>query len=638
MIRERNRPTYEPMISEALRSLDDDLRHLLIMHNGYGDTPGMPFEEMAHRLDRPIQDLIEDEKAAIRRLRRPQVAQLMVEIIRMADDMIWQSLENQDGVVYKKGLKQHTENRLSGELLICIKCLYENVRNWLNHHAEKNRIAWYRSEYPKNVINGVIKQFHELEGRTRFPMPYQRIAEQMKTENRLLSLSLALSKNKFEIYRGYVCALPFGSRALRAVRLHLMFFYRYSEEFLPIEKIHTEYLDSYSDDNATARDVIFAMTDHPHMFLKIGNLYWCSIMSEAGSDPYRQKKISAKLEQPDKDKAQFFFKRPRFELSIPELIKETLKNLGMARPGEIEAHVKKKYKNRVEEGANLIPLISGSPDLLQIAPTVYALRENDGNPDPQIVQNEKLLTRSDVRWYVISRYAGEPMNLFFLWTSEMEKKWCSWAQKRATNPAKSRLFQSLMYVADPNNWLADEDEKKYWLEVKKWNGCYYLRHDCKHRIWLKIPPLRDLLILSMCTCKMGGMNWIRVNSMAGYYLFDQHSITHLALLIALRVLKPTDHWQNPHQIGPSADVIRKKLLDVFQIDARSTWDSEVGLELRSQLSTINEKQDLGWINIKDLVLLSKKLAGESVASAMLDAEDANPTPDIMSKQLELPFK
>ena len=102
-------------------------------------------------------------------------------------------------------------------------------------------------------------------------MPYQRIAEQMKTENRLLSLSLALSKNKFEIYRGYVCALPFGSRALRAVRLHLMFFYRYSEEFLTIEKIHTEYLDSYSDDNATARDVIFAMTDHPHMFLKIGN-------------------------------------------------------------------------------------------------------------------------------------------------------------------------------------------------------------------------------------------------------------------------------------------------------------------------------------------------------------------------------
>ncbi len=141
MIRERNRPTYEQMISEALRSLDDDLRHLLIMHNGYGDTPGMPFEEMAHRLDRPIQDLIEDEKAAIRRLRRPQAAQLMVEIIRMADDMIWQSLENQDGVVYKKGLKQHTENRLSGELLICIKCLYENVRNWLNHHADQNRIG-----------------------------------------------------------------------------------------------------------------------------------------------------------------------------------------------------------------------------------------------------------------------------------------------------------------------------------------------------------------------------------------------------------------------------------------------------------------------------------------------------------------
>ena len=129
-----------------------------------------------------------------------------------------------------------------------------------------------------------------------------------------------------------------------------------------------------------------------------------------------------------------------------------------------------------------------------------------------------------------------------------------------------------------------------------------------------------------------------MNSMAGYYFFDQHSITHLALLIALRVLKPTDHWQNPHQIGPSADVIRKKLWDAFQIDALSTWDSEVGLELRKLLSTINEKQDLGWLNFKDLAFLSKKLAGEPVASAMLEAEDAKPPHDTMSKQLELPFK
>ena len=77
------------------------------------------------------------------------------------------------------------------------------------------------------------------------------------------------------------------------------------------------------------------------------------------------------------------------------------------------------------------------------------------------------------------------------------------------------------------------------------------------------------------------MNWIRVNRAAGYYLFDQHSVTHLAIMIALGALKSTDHWQNPHQIGPAAEQILKKLMDAIQIDPTSNWDSDVGLELAS---------------------------------------------------------
>ena len=248
-----------------------------------------------------------------------------------------------------------------------------------------------------------------------------------------------------------------------------------------------------------------------------------------------------------------------------------------------------------------------------------------------------LLTQSDLRWYVMSRFAGEPMNTFPLWTPVMERRWCRWAEKKATNPAKSRLFQSLMYVADPLCWPVSDDEKRSWSEIKKWNASYYLRHDCKHRIWYKIPPLRDLLAISICTCRTGGMNWIRVNRAAGYYLFDQHSVTHLAILIALGALKPTDHWQNPHQIGPAGNELLKKLMDAFQIDPNSNWDTDVGLELRRHLSDLNKNHDIGWINIEDLALLSQKLAGEPIVPHVNDAEVSKPSPDPLPKQLELPF-
>jgi hypothetical protein len=320
-----------------------------------------------------------------------------------------------------------------------------------------------------------------------------------------------------------------------------------------------------------------------------------------------------------------------------DFIKEVVKKQGMVRPKEIESYVREKYKDRVDENTQIAPLVADSHDLLQVAPTVYALRETHGNLDPQSAQAEMLLTKSDLRWYVMSRYAGEPMNTFPLWTPGMESMWCRWAQKRAINPARSRLFQSMMYVADPLCWPVSEDEKRSWLESKKWNSSYYLSHDCKHRIWTKIPPLRDLLALSFCISSAAGMNWIRINRVVGNYLFDQHSVTHLAIMIALGALKSTDHWQNPHQTGPLAEYIFKKLMDAFQIDATSNWDSDVGLELRKHLLDIDVDQDLGWVKVADLALLSKTLAGELLIPPIDETEESNSGSDLLPKQLELPF-
>lgn len=629
--------TSEQLISQALRSLDKDLRQILILHNGDGDARGLPFEELASRLDRPAQDLIAAEKTAVRILRRPPVSRLMVEVLQKADNVIWQALGGEGNVVYKDDLNKRIQACLPGELLIAVKCIYDNVHNWLNHHAYQNQIAWYRSEYPETVMLGVLKQLRQLKGRCLFPLPFQRLAEQMNIEKSLLKQALALAKNRFEVYRGYVCALPIGSRALRAVRIHFMFFYRYPNRSLSLEQIHAEYLNTYSDDDAVLRDIFLTMTDSLHMFLRVGSSGWRSIMTAAGQDPYLEKNASAKLNQPDEDKAQFFFKRSDIESSLMDYIKEALKKHGMARPKEIEAFVCEKYKDRVNESMQIAPHVASSHDFLQVAPTIYALRETHGNLDPKSAQADMLLTQSDLRWYIMSRYAGEPMNAFPLWTPGMERKWCLWAEKWATNPKKSRLFQSLMYVADPRCWLVAEDEKRDWLECKKWNASYYLRHDCKHRIWFKTPPVRDLLSLSASICKTAGMNWVRVNRIAGYYLFDQHSVTHLALLIALGVLQPTDHWQSPHQIGTVAEDLCNKLMGAFQFDSVSNWDSGIGLELRKHLSDLDEDQDLGWVDIKDLALLSKKLAGEHISPAVNDAEDSNVGPDLMSKQLELPF-
>ena len=101
--------------------------------------------------------------------------------------------------------------------------------------------------------------------------------------------------------------------------------------------------------------------------------------------------------------------------------------------------------------------------------------------------------------------------------------------------------------------------------------------------------------------------------------------------------KWTDHWQNPHQIGPEAEDIFKKLMDAFQIDPISNWDSDVGLELRKHLLDIDIDKDLGWVKLEDLALLSKTLAGETIMPPVDDAAESNLASNFLPKQLELHF-
>ena len=78
-------------------------------------------------------------------------------------------------------------------------------------------------------------------------------------------------------------------------------------------------------------------------------------------------------------------------------------------------------------------------------------------------------------------------------------------------------------------------------------------------------------------------------------------------------------------------------MDAFQIDSTSNWDSDVGLELRQHLLDIDVDQDLGWVNVEDLALLSKTLAGELLIPPIDHTEESNSAPNLLPEQLELPF-
>ena len=62
MNRSYDNPTPEQLISRAMDTLEKDIKQILIFHNGMGQTPGLPYEELENQTDQPIESMIAMKK------------------------------------------------------------------------------------------------------------------------------------------------------------------------------------------------------------------------------------------------------------------------------------------------------------------------------------------------------------------------------------------------------------------------------------------------------------------------------------------------------------------------------------------------------------------------------------------------
>jgi len=616
------------LIRKALRSLNDRLFQIVSLHYGLDGISPLSFEEMSLQMGLPTETLVGYEKKAVRRLRHPSTAKLIVQAIEKADQDIWRFLSSVENVVYKQTLVQ-TTTRLPAEYFIGIRCLYDSVSNWADHNARQNKIAWFRSEFSKEILlqtSGRLKRLHK---RVPLPITFQRAAQVLNIEERLVRQAVAISTNRLSTYNGYIAPQPVGARKLRALRLHTIFREMHPDGVLTVQELLTEYLQKYSDDDAIARDVAFAMIDNSHMFISLGHMGWYPILHEDEKtfDPEEIAYEGITSEEI----ATCFYKKAKDGTSSLEVVREIVRSKGICKPIEIAEEVK--AKTEVSLSNIQIPqILAQNFDFVQVSPSVYALEETLNSLDTSRADSDVLLTRSDIRWYVIARYAGEPMNTFPFWTPVMEWKWCRWAEKSITNPEKSRLYRSLLFVVDPQRWPITDEEKAYWSRIKQWTEHYSLKYDSKHPLWKIGPPLMDFLALAICTCETGSMNWIKANRTIGKHAFDQHSIIHLSLLIGLGIVLQADHWQKPHGIGPNAGIIKSQLMEFVRQCKPISWKSVYGAELLKRLRQVSTKQDMGWVSQSEFSQLLEKLDGTSAEDDLILHEDDRQLRDRISKK------
>jgi len=623
----------EDAIATTIRSLSPRLYQIITLHNGIAGSTGLSIEEVASRLNISPEKAVEYERKGVRQLRHPATGKVIAEAIRQAAVEIWNLLVTQANVVYKASLKEK-EGQLPGEFRVGIKCVYGSVSQWLDRYASQTRLAWYCTDFSKEDLFRTIGSLKKLPERTVMPVSLNRAARLLDVEMPLLRQALALSVNRFVSTLGYLIPRPTGSRALRAVRLHTILIGNQPSPFMTLDQLYSRYVAEYADDDPSVRDLVNAMFDHQHLVMMLGHMGFYGIMSE-GDDNASEDVKAPFLFDPAYDKeATCFFKKPKDGTSKTEILKAIVKEKGISNVVEImDEYVRREGDPDLRNAVT--PILSQSGEFIQLSPSVYGLWEDRKDLDASRVSCDVLLTKSDIRWYVMARYAGEPLTTFPLWTPTMEMKWCAWAEKYAVNPGRKRLFQSLLHVVEPRQWPADDSEKAYWLRLKEWMGHYFLARQCKYALWDNEPTLMDLAKLVISTCETRSMNWIRASRTIGRYSFEDRSITHLSLLIALGVILPTDHWQKPHPIGPKAPAMKADILKTIKDNDPFCWEDGIGFEFKTRLRNLPDDFNFGWVSPSDFQALLKKMFEKTTEADAEITLGASASVDDVPAQLSL---
>ena len=558
-------------IAEALSSIGESERELVALLYGFGG-PRRTVEQIAKQYRLSVVQVEKKAKSVMRRVRHPACARHIRGALIANDERIWSSLGGAAGILYKLSSLPEAGARMPGELLFAIECQYGSLENWLNDHTRQTGRAWYRSPFPEDELERLMQ---DLAADTLpLPLPLETLAARFECEARALETAVHLSGRR-RLYAGCVASTPLGTRAPRALRLHNILTVKHAGEVVPTRQLVSEYRQTFADDACNLLDGRESMAAYPHLFLRSFDLGWSSIGTLANQGPALDGSDDVGFHRWSEDR------RSERNAADYSSIRGILEERGPLRIHQIESLVKPHSSAGIPDGG-IAGYLSNSEDFVRIAPGIYSLAA------AEVPATSKLLLNvSSCLKFVQALHAGEPADIYPMWTTAMEAEWCEWAQVRAKH-----LLGPLLSVVEPSRWSAPDSYKDIWLWKKDCVSFYGLEEEPAYP--LADVPLLDLLSLVRCARWRGAMNWVLANRATGQGLLNGGSASAMALLIGVGALVPAKHWQRPHSAAPGGGEIDGMLSAELHRQGFLAWDGPSGRILLDKFAKTIDSGRASW--------------------------------------------
>ena len=627
-------------LSKALSRLPVRLAKILSFRYGLEDAKQHDHDETAKKLNITVEQAVELESKAIRKLRHPRFSKPLVQTFDHLNDKIWMDISEKindfNSVVLRKRYSTETARKLSGKILLTMQCIYGGIESWLSSHACETDVAWFRSDHSNDFIIKIFSKMQRIDREPFFPIPVGFFLDQFQLDFNVLGLLIILDQNQLDFYRGHIARRPLSSLDMRAIRIHLLLLYQHPGTMVDFDKIIHAYNDLYLDDELTLSVFRSTVETKINLFRLTGDGRCCATGSVDDIEQYDQMNENSGSEE---KKRPYIFMRPWSETKAEILVKEILEAKGICRRKDIFLSFQEKTGHRYTAYEYNVPVVTAvlrsAPDIVELAPSIYGLRSKLRKQAPE--ESDLLLSSRDCKKYVTRRYAGEPMNTFPLWTAAMEFKWCVWLERKMLGMKNNgsrryyhqhrsyqKLLESLLCVSDPDQWPVVENEKTIWRFRKQAWEIYHYRIPIPDDIWGNTPSLQNFFTVGNLAKQLGYMNYFRTNeALATIQISSPMAVKILSVLIMLEMLSPAENWQKMHHIGDRMDERLLSMVREIRKKGFLHWDDYIGRSLREDIQKMEGTKNTGWVDEKMIQCISRELSGKPMFCHNMDKKSEN---------------
>lgn len=325
--------------------------------------------------------------------------------------------------------------------------------------------------------------------------------------------------NSLYFYAGYFSSSQFTKRRIRAMRVRGLI--TGERQMFNLHLVHSDYVNTYADDQCSARDLIVSIAAHGHWFLPIYGDNWC-VLSQSPLPTVVNDRIEASNEPSSHQTATCGDSRVD-ETTLRHIIFGILESEGPLSYLALENRVMERSSGK-HSSHSVGPVIGMEDRIVRVLPGVYALREQSNYQDLAYFRNSMLINESQAKLYAYAKHANEPDEAYPFWSPDFEQAVLEWAYFQSSE----QLVASLLAIAKPERWNTNEHKSVLWSQRKRTYGLFRLQRNRPAK--LTVPArfgFRRFLAGAIFALNHGRISWISANNVLG---LRPDSTTGLALL------------------------------------------------------------------------------------------------------------